>query len=57
MINSEDNWDQDIEWLKSKLPGTTPAQQDAFAERVAFMVHDAGLSADDARVKALEGMK
>lgn len=52
-----ENWDQDIEWLKSKLPGTTPAQQDDFAERVAIMVADSELSVDDARKLAVEGMK
>jgi hypothetical protein len=48
-----ENWDQDIEWLKSKLPGTTPAQQDDFAERVAIMVADAKMTEYDARIEAM----
>lgn len=51
------NYDHDIQWLIDQRLGATLAQQDAFAERVAIMISDAGLSIDDARVKAMEGMK
>ena len=57
MINSPDNWDMDIQWLRDNGYRLTEAQESSFSERVAIMIVDAGLSEDDARIEALEGMK
>ena len=57
MINSPDNWDMDIQWLRDNGYRPTEAQESAFSERVAIMIIDSGLSEDDARIEALDGMK
>ena len=56
MINSSDNWDIDIQWLRDNGYRLTEAQESAFSERVAIMIVDAGLSENDARKLAIEGI-
>jgi hypothetical protein len=50
-------YEQDIEWLLSKMPNATESEQDDFAERVAVMVIDGKLDQDRARMLAFKRLE
>ena len=54
MINSPDNWDMDIQWLRDNGYRLSEQQESEFSARVAELIVDAGLSEDEARKLAAE---
>ena len=52
MTANPEKYQEDIEWLLQRLPSATEAQQEAFADKVAYLIADKNASEDWARVAA-----
>jgi hypothetical protein len=57
MSNIGEIYEQEIDWLLSKMPNATEAEQDDFAERVSVMVIDGKLDQDRARLLAFKSLE